>query len=169
MKRYCIVCGVYGVGKSTLIGILTGENTKYSNIPIINVDQSRAIELLTQNKSIIHETTLADSTAYNNVMYAKEKGYYIELIYVAVSSPEESIKRVKNRVSKGGHHIDDECIIQRFKHRFVQLKRIIPLCNKVKLYDNENGYNLVCEYTNGKQTYLTNNIPYWYTQLQNDN
>ena len=66
------------------------------------------------------------------------------LVYGAVT-----IYRIANRVRKGGHDIPPDDVIRRLTHRFESLDRIVPLCDKVVFYDNDNGFVKVAEITDG--------------------
>lgn len=78
------------------------------------------------------------------------------MFYVGLNSAEESVLRIANRVRKGGHDIPEEYVRLRYQNRIGSLKRVLPLCDEVVFYDNENGFVKVAEiknntfyYTNG--------------------
>lgn len=56
---------------------------------------------------------------------AKAAGYTIRLYYVGINTAEEAIKRIDNRVEKGGHDIPDEDVIRRFNERNEALYKIL--------------------------------------------
>lgn len=64
--------------------------------------------------SFTQETTLSGVRTEKTIQRAKEAGYYIRLYYIGISSAEESIKRIENRVAKGGHDIPSEDVHRRF-------------------------------------------------------
>ena len=59
------------------------------------------------HKTIGVETVLSTGKYRRLVDKAKGLGFAIWLIYVVLDSPERSIERIKLRVAKGGHHVDD--------------------------------------------------------------
>lgn len=83
-----------------------------------------------------------------------------------VNSVDESLKRIKNRVEKGGHDIPADDVKRRYNKRFEDLVAVLPYCNEVKLYDNENGFTEKAEYKNGTLIIKSDNIPEWLKELQ---
>jgi predicted ABC-type ATPase len=63
-------------------------------------------------------------------------------------------------VQKGGHAIDSDVVRVRYRNRVESLRRVLPYCNEVKFYDNENGFAEVGEYRNGTFR-LCENAPDW--------
>lgn len=92
--------------------------------------------------------------------------YYIRLYYIGISSAEESIARIANRVKKGGHNIPAEDVKRRYENRFENLAAILPYCDEVHFYDNENGFVDIGEYRNGRLIYNNDNIPEWLKKLK---
>lgn len=147
MKTYTIVAGVNGTGKSSLSGVLKAERSDL--------------------ECRITETTLSGSRAERVIAVARERGYFIRLFYIGLNSCEESIKRIKNRVEKGGHGIDSNTVRTRFDKRFDSLTKILPLCNEAYFYDNENGFAQVAEYKNGEIIFRNGAKPQWLDELCN--
>lgn len=180
MKTYTIVAGVNGCGKSSLTGVL---RTEIDNLgKIIDVDKitvscggdvvegaKRAISLIDEclQKEICftQETTLSGKKTLDTVKRAIEKDYYIRLYYVGLSSMEESLIRIENRVKKGGHNIDTEAVKRRYNKRFDDLVAILPYCNEATFYDNENGFVTVAKYKNGEFMPIGQNQPQWLKEL----
>ena len=44
----------------------------------------------------------------------RSDGYTVKLIFLALATPEEAIKRVELRVKHGGHHVPPDVIRRRF-------------------------------------------------------
>ena len=88
------------------------------------------------------------------------------MFYVAVSSAEESLTRIGNRVKKGGHDIPAEDVKRRFSKRYDDLLAILPYCSEVHFYDNENGFEEVGEYRNGTLFVTSENPPKWLIELK---
>lgn len=176
MKIYTIIGGVNGVGKSSLSGVLS---TEISDLGII-IDADKitseysgdrikggkiAIELiddcLKKGINFTQETTLSGVRTIKTIHKARELNYFIRLYYVGVNSSEESIKRIKNRVEKGGHNIPCHDVERRYSKRFEDLLKILPYCNEAKFYDNENGFAEKAEYKNGILITKGENTPQW--------
>jgi predicted ABC-type ATPase len=181
MNTYTIIAGVNGTGKSSFRGVLEGQNMISSNIISLydiskkhNTDLISATnfavnnikEYLNKRISFTQETTLSGRTVLNTAVKARKLGYDISLYYIGLNSSEESISRIANRVKKGGHNIPTDDVIRRFNRRFEVLKELIPYCDTVSFYDNENGFVKVAEILNGKFRYVSEYRPQWIEELR---
>ena len=171
MKIYTIIGGVNGVGKSSLTGVLSAESNDPGIIVDTETDENAAFDRI--NKSIdmgvnfTQETTLSGVRTLNTIKKAIDHGYYIRLYYIGVDTAEESIKRIRNRVEKGGHNILPEDVMRRYNKRFDDLNAVLPYCSEVHLFDNENGFSEIGEYKNGKLIFKTDRLPAWAEELKN--
>ena len=100
--------------------------------------------------SFNQETTLSGKSVFAAVRSAKKHGYSIKLFYIGVESADLAIKRVHQRVEKGGHGIDDATVRRRYSVSMEALKRIIPLCDVVEIFDNSIELTSVAKYKDGK-------------------
>lgn len=182
MKKYTIIGGVNGVGKSSIYGALKGRDDDFG--VVIDTDKITAQfggdrlkggkeavriinECLEKGKSFTQETTLSGQKTLKTILAAREKGYFIRLYYIAVSSAEESLSRIKNRVRKGGHDIPETDVQRRFDKRFDDLLRVLPYCDTAVFWDNENGFDPVARYSEGELGfYAGDNIPDWILTLK---
>lgn len=181
MKKYTIIGGVNGVGKSSLTGVLVGE---YNDFGIVIDTDSLTAKLggdklkggkeairiindcLEKGINFTQETTLSGKKTMRTISSARKKDYYIRLYYVGISSADESISRINNRVRKGGHNIPSEDVKRRYKKRFEDLISILPYCDEVHFYDNENGFVDVGEYRNGNIIFSREYVPEWLNLLK---
>ena len=180
MPYYTIIAGVNGVGKSSLSGVLKSERNDLGYI--IDVDRisiehnctaidagkiaiRKINEFLAKNISFSQETTLSGYRPERTVRQAKGNGYTVRLFYVGLNSAEESVKRVQNRAVKGGHSIDATDVERRYGKRFDDLAKVIPYCDEVRFFDNENGFAEVGEYKNGELIPKGNYKPLWIKEL----
>ncbi|MGN0637308.1 MAG: zeta toxin family protein [Huintestinicola sp.] len=169
MKIFTIIGGVNGVGKSSLTGVLKAlRNDMGIIIECETCENAKALsaDCLEKGIDFTEETTLSGKKTLKTIIAAKEKDYYIRLYYVAVSSAEESVRRIENRVSKGGHNIPEEDVKRRFSHRYDDFLTILPYCSEVHFYDNENGFEEVGEYGNGTLTVTAEIPPKWLCDLK---
>lgn len=182
MKLYTIIGGVNGVGKSSLSGVLSAENLDLGII--IDTDKmtaelggdrisggKKAIEkidsCLEKGVNFTQETTLSGARTLKTIQRARDLDYTIRLYYIGINTADESIERIKNRVRKGGHNIADDDVERRFEKRFEDLIKILPYCNEVRFYDNENGFVDVAEYRNGSLIIKGDYTPEWINELKN--
>lgn len=179
MKKYIIFAGVNGAGKTTLYQTYKEMLT----LPRVNLDEivrtlgswknstdvirsgRIAIDLIhsymAQGISFDQETTLCGKSIIRNIKKAKETGYEIHLYYVGLSSADLAVERVRQRVAKGGHGIDEKDIRHRYIQSLENLKNVLPLCDHVKIYDNTVSFRFIAAFENGTCTDKCENIPDW--------
>ena len=180
-KVYTVIGGVNGAGKSSLTGVLKKERDDLGMI--IDIDKMASLNgwapiqagkqalALMENYcergiSFTQETTLSSHQVGKMVRKVKEHGYEVHLFYVGISSAEECLKRIANRVGKGGHDIREEDVRRRFARRFDVLIDILPYCNEAKFYDNENGFEMIAEYQNGDFMRTSGEMPGWFFEME---
>lgn len=179
--RYILIAGLDGVGRTSLRGVLEGQGVKLGHI--IDADKiakdngfdnikagKAAIEeircCLDNNLTVTQETTLAGHRVEKAISQARKQGYDVVMFYVGLGSAEESILRIANRVRKGGHDIPSEYVKLRYGNRLESLKRILPLCDEVIFYDNENGFVKVAEIKNNTFAYTNGYRPEWIREVE---
>ncbi len=109
----------------------------------------RLKELLEDNRNFAFETTLSGINYVKHLKLAKSKGYEILLFFLWLSSPEQAIKRVAQRVRQGGHHIPEDVIIRRYHAGLKNLLNCyLPMADMALIVNNSG------EETTGKLTNL---------------
>ncbi len=183
MKRYVIIAGVNGAGKSTFYS----AEEAFSDIEKINLDETvreigdwknpddvtkaaktvvkRIRKYFATGISFSQETTLCGQSILNNIRRAKNLGYIVEVYYVGLDSAETAITRVKCRVERGGHGVPDEDIERRYSDSIRNLIKVIPDCDLVSIYDNTYFFRRFAIYKSGKCVFLSNQTPEWYDQM----
>lgn len=180
MKIYTIIGGVNGAGKSSLTGALKAERSDLGTI--IDVDQLNARlggmmeggraavkkidHCMERGLSFTQETTLSGIRTERTIRRAKDRGYTVRLYYVGLDTLSESLRRIENRVRKGGHDIPRRDVERRFQGRFEDLARILPYCDEAVFFDNDNGFKEVAEYRNGELNVRGSSSPAWVQELQ---
>ena len=181
-KVFYLFAGVNGAGKSTLYNSESLNNDIKNTIRINtdeivreigdwknNSDQLKAAkiainlrnECFLYGKSFNEETTLTGKTILKTIDRAKELGYELQLFYVGVSSTEIAKERIKNRVEKGGHHIENDIVEKRYYESLKNLKEIILKFDKVYLYDNSKKYKNIFSFSNNKILFKDNKSISW--------
>lgn len=179
MPIYTIIGGVNGSGRSSLTGVLKTLCTDLG--VILDVDklaaahggflETRRIALRTMDRlmqeraSFTQETTLSGQRPARMARRARDAGYFVRLYYVGISGPEEALRRIANRVAKGGHDIPEEDVRRRYAERFTALQAVLPYVNEAVFFDNENGFVEVAEYRNGELLPKGNYRPAWLEEL----
>jgi len=100
---------------------------------------ARIDELLKSQEDFSFETTLSTRSFVSTINTAREKGYYITLIFFWLESIQLAKDRVKKRVTEGGHNIEAEVIERRYTSGISNLFKLYA--NKVDsllIYDNSN-------------------------------
>ena len=181
-KVFYLFAGVNGAGKSTLYNSESLNNDIKNTIRINtdeivreigdwknNSDQLKAAkiainlrnECFLYGKSFNEETTLTGKTILKTIDRAKELGYELQLFYVGVSSTEIAKERIKSRVEKGGHHIENDIVEKRYYESLKNLKEIILKFDKIQLYDNSKKYKNIFSFSNNKILFKDNKSISW--------
>lgn len=176
MNQYTLIAGINGVGKSSLRGVLEGQGlvlghiidadyiAKENNFDVIKAGREAILEIddcLKRNISFTQETTLAGKRIERTLIQARKQGYYVLMYYIGIDSVEESLKRIKNRVQKGGHDIPKIDVERRYAKRYDSLKKVLPYCDEVVFYDNENGFIKVAGIKNNRFYFTNGYRPKW--------
>jgi predicted ABC-type ATPase len=97
----------------------------------------RISQLIDERATFAFETTLSTKSYKETIKKCKAKGYTVTLLYFWLSSPELAIGRIKDRVSRGGHHIPDVVVKRRYKRGLENFFNIfMPLCDYWQILDN---------------------------------
>ena len=157
MKNLYIVSGCNGAGKTTASYTVLPEILECREF--VNADEiarglspfnaegvaieagrlmlQRIEELLKEDVTFAIETTLASRLYVNLVKWAQRQGYRVNLLYFWLSSPELAMRRVAERVSKGGHDISEEIIRRRYTAGINNLfKLFMPAVDYWAIFDN---------------------------------
>lgn len=88
------------------------------------------------HKTIGVETVLSTPKYRRLVELAKRRGFQIWLIYVLLDSPERSIERIRLRVAKGGHHVEDDDVRKRYARSLDQMRWFLNEADHAWIFDN---------------------------------
>lgn len=88
-------------------------------------------ELIDRKADFALESTISGRGHASTIRNAKDAGYQIVLHFLWLASPEESIRRVRQRVKKGGHHVPDVDIYRRHPRIMRNLTEVyLPLADE---------------------------------------
>lgn len=170
-KRPIIIAlaGSNGAGKSTFYESYLAD----SGLRFVNADELSASldlsayeaadlaasirkELVSQRESFIFETVLSDPVGekVDQLVSYATLGYTAILIFIHISSVDESIMRVAMRACQDGHDVPDEKLRARFDRTQANLQRAVQRLPHVIVFSNEdlsNPYQLVAQYANGQK------------------
>ncbi len=77
---------------------------------------------------------------------------------MGLSSPNIAKERVKSRVEKGGHNIENDVIEKRYYESLKNLKKIISKFDKVYFYDNSIKYKNIFLFSDNTILFKDKNI-----------
>jgi predicted ABC-type ATPase len=107
------------------------------------------------------ETTFTGKSIIKAVDRAKNQGYVLNLFYIGLDSPEEAIKRVKHRVSKGGHNVPAADIIRRYPISVRNLFEQIHKFNNIEIIDNMKRFNTIFKFIDNRIVFTADDLPEW--------
>lgn len=182
MKRYTIIGGVDGVGKSSFTGVLKSRTTGLG--VIVDVDKITAQiggdalaggkaairimeDCIQKGISFTQETTLFGHRTEKTAQRVREVGYSVRLFYIGLDTADESKQRIANRVARGGHNINTEDVERCFAGRWEAVRKVLPYCDETAFYDNDNGFIQVASYRNGELILEGEYRPAWISELAN--
>lgn len=98
----------------------------------------RQIEIHTaRHDSFAFETTLSGRGYAKWIPRWQAEGYFVELFFLALDSPETAVARVAQRVLQGGHNVPEAVIRRRFVAGRVHFEEVYrPIVDAWALFDN---------------------------------
>jgi len=123
-------------------------------------------ELLRQRESFIFETVFSDPAGDKVAFFreAAELGFTVVLLFIGISGPETSERRVAQRIYEGGHDVPSDKLVTRFPRTLANLRRAIRELPFVLVFDNDDlndPYRRIATFEQGKATALTSDLPGW--------
>ncbi len=93
-------------------------------------------EAIAQKRDYRFETTLGGRSIARLLQTAAREGHQLHIWFCGLESPELHLRRVRSRVSRGGHDIPEEKIRERWNSSRENLIRLLPALHHLRLYDN---------------------------------
>ena len=177
---YIIFAGINGAGKTALYNVLSSEIDLGVRVSVDDIAASLgdwrdtlvqlkaargAMNLLSESikkrVNINQETTLPGEAIVRFAKQARDAGYHIMLYFVGIENVEMAIERVRSRVAKGGHGIEEAVIRKRFDAMSGNLARLLPYCDVAYFYDNSRKFRQVAVMRGGAFVDIDSNLPLW--------
>lgn len=159
-KRLYIIAGCNGAGKTTASFTILPDILECREF--VNADEiakglspfqpekvafeagrimlHRIDELIAAGETFAFETTLATKSYRTTIREAKEKGFYVTLLFFWLNDVDLAVERVKTRVREGGHNIPEDVIRRRYRNGFKNLFEIyLPIVDEATIFDNSLG------------------------------
>ena len=103
--------------------------------------------LASTGKSFAFEATLSGLAYAARLRRWKAAGYRIEIVYLAVDSPQLALKRIAARVKQGGHDVLREDVLRRFTRSWINFLEVYrPLADTWSVYDNSGTVPRLLDY-----------------------
>jgi len=122
-------------------------------------------EIIKTGKKFSFETVMSHSGKIQEIQEAKSFGYKTYLYFICTDSYSINISRVKNRVSKGGHAVDDKILIERYEKSLLNLVPMLQFVDECYFFDNSKlRYEMIAEIkSNTLQVHVSHKkIPNWF-------
>jgi predicted ABC-type ATPase len=87
-------------------------------------------------QDFVYETTLSSHQSIELIRRARDAGYEVGLVFVALRDADLNVARVAQRVSEGGHDIPEPVIRRRYDISIRRLGDAIRLVHGVMIFDN---------------------------------
>jgi predicted ABC-type ATPase len=93
-------------------------------------------KMLEADSSFSFETVFSHPSKIDAIKTAGERGFITYLYLIATENPIINIRRVKNRVGRGGHAVPEEKIRNRYRRSMENLAEAFLLADRVYFFDN---------------------------------
>lgn len=94
-------------------------------------------EAIRRSETFGLESTISGVTYVRLLRDAQERGYSVKLVYLWLPSAEVAVRRVRERVRKGGHDVPADDVRRRFERSLTNLARhYLPLADEWSILDN---------------------------------
>lgn len=117
------------------------------------------------------ETTLSSKISLKQIRKAKDKGYKIVIYYLGLSDITINLKRISQRVERGGHHIPTGIVLRRSDRTVKNLITIMDIVDEIYLVDNTSlNAHIFAKITVGHKEVdaISEEIPQWAEPILNN-
>ena len=109
-------------------------------------------------KSFAVETTLSGNTWAKQARKLKRAGWKIGLVYLWLETPEIALRRVEERVRKGGHSIPPLTVLRRLARGRANLRAYVTLADEWAMFDNSTERLCMIARHSGGKTKVKNKV-----------
>lgn len=157
-KVFYLIGGPNGSGKTTLARELIGDHPEISFLNADDIQRENNVtagragimlldkmeEIFSSHASFAFETTLSGRLHNKFIKRARADGYKIVFLYVILSSVEQNLARVRQRVALGGHDVPESTIRRRYNKSLLNFEPVANLADQWELYYNgDKNYELL--------------------------
>jgi predicted ABC-type ATPase len=142
-----VFAGPNGSGKSTVVSALdivgiyiNADDIKAesgsSDIAAAKEAEQLREHCLANRMDFTFETVLSTDRNLDLLRRAKAAGYHIESAFVLTADPEINVRRVRSRVSEGGHDVPEDKIRSRYAKSLANLPELRERSDVCTVFDN---------------------------------
>ena len=152
-----LIAGPNGAGKSTLYDYLIAP--RHPTLEFVNADiherdhlshianpvrrseaarawaDERRASLLRRGTSFVSETVFSHPSKLDLIGAAQARGFLVVLYVVCLDEPRVLLRRVRRRVSEGGHNVPPNKVLERYPRTLANLKQAVKLATMSMLFD----------------------------------
>lgn len=183
--EFAVIAGPNGAGKSRLSPFYVSSTSfdgdklamqlkeKHNDWPDRWIYGTVASELEKQKKNAIEthtdsafETNFSSDMVVRMVKEFKEAGFKVTLYYFGLSSVEESMMRVSQRMTTGGHDVTEDVVRYNFTEGMKRTKENLHLFENVTFIDGNTSYgNIIAIHINKNNTHnVSDEAPRWFRE-----
>ena len=179
-----IVGGPNGAGKSTFSGRLSPVGAIVMDIDVITARVQAQLppevpiesiyfavqsvfldsveEAIKKKQHFTIETNFRDNELMETISRFKQNGYHTKMIYMTLDGVEQSLARVKQRVSDGGHYVDEDSIRFNYTEGLKNLEYFSNRFDSLEILDaskKPGQINLLLKIKQQQLVYLSDKLP----------
>jgi predicted ABC-type ATPase len=113
-----------------------GADQKAANAVAWEMGKRGLERVIREGGTFALETTLGGKTITSLLIQAAQAGARVHVWYAGLENVALHLKRVRDRVAKGGHDIPEEDIRRRWNQSHLNLILLIPHVTTLRVYDN---------------------------------
>ncbi|RNL51217.1 hypothetical protein [Pedobacter jejuensis] len=144
--------------------IVKGENElkDYNSYHFAIIADFIRHKLIESKKSFSFETVFSHPSKLKLIEFAHQHNYKIYLYFIGTETPAMNSERVKDRVKKGGHFVNDDKIEKRYFLTMDLLINMLKEVDETYLWDNSGArHNYLGNIKDGTLNLEFLNIPNW--------
>lgn len=157
-KTFYLIAGPNGSGKSTLANELLLEDKHLKSLNADDIAREKNVSVIQSGRELIKslnsvfenrqsfvlETTLSGTLHNNIITRAKNNGYSVVFIYVFLSSVEQNLARIRQRVALGGHDVPNDIVRRRYTKSILNFQSVCSQADNWMLYYNgDKFFNII--------------------------
>lgn len=122
-------------------------------------------ELIQNKLSFSFETVMSHPSKVATIQKANKKNYSTYLYFIATNNPSINFERIEGRIKKGGHAVNKQKAIERYKRSIALLPKAINKSYRAYIFDNTVSLQLLCEFKEGKILKEYSAYPDWFKNI----